>query len=790
MRKDYYHFIGVGGIGMSALARILLHGNTSISGSDNSRNQTVIDLEREGLSFKLGQKAANIRPGMTVVYSSAVKEDNPEYKAALDQNCEIIHRSELLKRLMVGFRSLTVTGTHGKTTTSSLLAAVMCNAGLDPSFAVGGILADYKSNGKKGNGEFFVAEADESDGTFIKYPSFGAIVTNIESEHLDHYGSEKNLHKAFKKFMTQVSSKEHLFTCGDDPVIRKMSKGVGTFYGFGKDCDLQVYQCRQKGWKSFFNVSFNGKKFTNIELSLPGEHNVLNALAVFGLAIRLGVSEKVIRDTFRNFKGVARRSQTLSEIRNVQIIDDYAHHPTEIITTLKAIRNASGERRIVLAFQPHRYSRTKDCMGSFGNAFKYADDLIFTDIYSAGEKEISGITIEAIQEEVKRESRQTSSYIPRNELSSYLSENLRPHDILVTMGAGDITKVAREVSDGFSQSPPRQMTVGIIQGGLSSEHEVSLNSAVNIRNSLNPDLYNKKDFTISREGKWTIDGHSSSSPVSQEILNHIQSCDILLPILHGPFGEDGIIQGFLETLNKPYVGCDHRSAAVCMDKVMTKRLMRSEGIVTAPFVSFSSAEWLDKSERIIKEIVEKLHFPLFVKPSHLGSSIGVSKVLDKESLPQSVEKAFEGDSYILVEQGIVGREMEFAVLGNDSLQVAGPGEVCTGGKVYDYDRKYGSESMGTDLNPALPDGLAEEGRALAKKAYNVAMCTGLARVDFFLDKQGKFWLNEINPMPGFTGISLYPKLWEAEGTSNTELMDKLIILGLQRHRTQEFHFHC
>ncbi|MFT4553027.1 MAG: UDP-N-acetylmuramate--alanine ligase [Chlamydiales bacterium] len=785
MTQGPYHFIGIGGIGMSALARILIQRNIKVSGSDITRNKNVMALEQLGAQLKLGHDSSNIKKGMTVVYSSAVKQGNPELQAAKTQQCTLIHRSDLLKDLMSGYHSLNVTGTHGKTTTSSLLAAVMVHAGFDPSYAIGGMLADFESNGTSGAGKYFVAEADESDGSFTKYPSHGAIVTNLEKEHMDHYGSEKALESAFQGFITEVSSKELLFTCGDDPGLRKIYQGQAVWYGFGENCNLRTTSYHHKGWGTVFNLDFEGNKYSDIELSLSGKHNVLNATAVFGLALRLGIPENSIRKTFREFKGIGRRCQLLGEYRQVRILDDYAHHPTEISTTLEAIKSGSGERRVVGVFQPHRYSRTKDCMESFASVFDAADKLLITDIYAAGEDPIEGVSAEAILQEIQKASKLPCHYVPRDQLKDKLVDLLRPHDIVVTMGAGDITNVASELVNHFKISPPKQLTVAILKGGRSSEHEISLESAKNVSQSLNTDLYDLKEITISKDGYWKKSTTASEKLVSPGVLEDLYSCDIVIPVLHGPFGEDGIVQGFLDTLGIAYVGCDHRSAALCMDKVVCKRMVEAVGIPIVPYTTFSQTEWRHSPQEILERISKQLKFPLFVKPSHLGSSIGVSKVEEEKDLNTAIEQAFSGDTHVLVEEGVVGRELEFAVLGNDNVEVAGPGEVCTNGKVYSFESKYGSSSMSTNIQPELPDGVAEKGRALAKKAYTAALCTGLARVDFFYDEKGEYWLNEINPLPGFTSISLYPSIWKANGLDSSALMDKLLILGLERSRSQE-----
>jgi UDP-N-acetylmuramate--alanine ligase len=356
-----------------------------------------------------------------------------------------MHRSDLLLQLMNGYKTLSVAGTHGKTTTSSLLAYVLAEGGVDPSFAVGGMIPQFQANAGHGQGEYFVAEADESDGTFLKYHSYGAIITNIDLDHMNYFGTEEVLVQSFQQFASQVSSSKHLFWCGDDSRIRGLAL-PGISYGFSKECALRASNVRQEGWRILFDAEFNGAHYSNVQVSLIGSHNVLNALAVFGLALTIGVKEESLRSALIAFGGVKRRCEKKGEVNEILMLDDYAHHPTEIETTLQGIRSAIGIRRLVVVFQPHRYSRTKDCLGSYGRIFEAVDELLVTDIYGAGELPIPGVSHEKVLAEVKDVSRVPCRYIPRKDLLKYLAEYLRPHDVLVTLGAGDITKLGSELA--------------------------------------------------------------------------------------------------------------------------------------------------------------------------------------------------------------------------------------------------------------------------------------------------------------------------------------------------------
>jgi UDP-N-acetylmuramate--alanine ligase len=443
--SERFHFIGIGGIGMSGLARILLEQNIDVSGSDIAASPIT---EALGAKMAIGHNSSNVSPSMTVVYSSGIPRDNPEYQAAVNLKCVMLHRSDLLFRLMQGYKTLAITGTHGKTTTSSLLSWVLSDCGLDPSFAVGGMISQFQSNGRHGKGEHFVAEADESDGSFLRYTPYGAIVTNIGLDHMNHYLSEEALTDAFKKFMSQVENTRLLFWCGDDERLRKLAS-PGVAYGFGEGCALRASRFRQGGWASSFDLSFEGKQYSSVETALIGRHNVLNALAVFGLALRLGIDEGEIRRAIKSFGGVRRRCELKGETHGVVFYDDYAHHPTEIRAVLGALRQAMPERRLVAVFQPHRYSRTKDCLGAYGNIFDAADVLLITDIYAAGEAPLPGITAETVLAEVRQHSAISSFYFSRRALAEELAKRALPRDVVVTLGAGDITKAGMEAIEAL-----------------------------------------------------------------------------------------------------------------------------------------------------------------------------------------------------------------------------------------------------------------------------------------------------------------------------------------------------
>lgn len=790
-----YHFIGIGGIGMSGLAHILLEKKMQVSGSDLRLGPHTQNLSQKGAHIFEGHAPHHVASGDTIVLSSGIHPSNPEYLAALALECPVLHRSELLAELMSEHEALAVAGTHGKTTTTALLVAVLTEAGLDPSFAVGGVMKG--GNGKFGAGKFFIAEADESDGSFVRYFPKGAIITNVEPEHLNHYQSFAELKKAFQSFASNVSCPDWLFYCGDDPHLPAIMNGKGIAYGFGEESEVRLKNCLQKGWQMHFDLEWNSRLYPNVSVNLVGRHNALNAAAVFGLALTLGIEETVVRHALSHFTGVERRCEKKGEVGGVLFLDDYAHHPTEIQTTLQGVREAIQEKRLVGLFQPHRYTRTRDLFHEFSLAFSHLDHLFVTDVYAAGEAPIEGISGETLAKSIRNLSPTRVSYLPREKLVQTIQDFLRPHDVLITIGAGDITHLHPHLMANWS---PKKYEVGLLFGGRSDEHEISLRSARFVDQNLNPELYNVTHFYIDKEGHWTFGRQaqqilSGGAPVCLEekvsflhpdIAKEIEKCELFVPILHGPFGEDGTLQGMFEMLGKPYVGPNHRTAAIAMDKALTKRIVAASGVKTPKDVTLRYLDWCFQKEDVLLKVTSTLRFPLYVKPIALGSSIGISYVKSSEELSSAIEKALVYDLQVIVEEAVEGaRELEFAVLGNTlghSVQVPAPGEKIASGSFVDYEKKYGQQPVASTVSVELSPGLVEKGKELAYKAYCAVGGSGLTRVDFLLDSYGEFWFFEMNTLPGMQALSLFPKIWQREGLAGEALLNRLIALALEQNR--------
>lgn len=449
MESETFHLIGIGGIGMSALARILLKQGYRVQGSDVSQSPLTDELAKEGAKIIIGHRAEGLE-GTKVVYTSAVNEKNVEFAFAKNEGFSLLHRSDLLDFLMRKKKPLLVTGTHGKTTTTSLLASSLLEAGVDPSFVVGGIVQSLQTNGRDGKGNYFVAEADESDGSFLKTAAFGAIVTNCDNDHLDYWKTDERQNDAFKTFFSAVQEKKHLFWCKDDLRLSSLCP-KGFSYGFSKDADLHVNHFSQDENGIGFDLSFQNKIYPSIKVPLFGRHNALNCAAVFGLCLTLGVGEETLRSSFKKFQGVKRRLEWKGEKNGVVCYDDYGHHPTEVKATLKAFKERMKGKRVVVLFQPHRYTRTKELWEDFVKSFDDADILFLTDIYAASEAPLKGITGEALADDTRKHMHGKVIFSPRSQLENDVAKILCPGDALLTLGAGDVTYAGEKILQKYAK---------------------------------------------------------------------------------------------------------------------------------------------------------------------------------------------------------------------------------------------------------------------------------------------------------------------------------------------------
>lgn len=438
-KKSKFHFIGIGGIGMCGLAELLKNMGHEVSGSDLNENANTEDLRKKGVRVYIGHDHSHLGDVDVVVYSSAVKSDNPEWIAAKIKQIPVIPRAEALSEIMRSKRGIAVAGTHGKTTTTSLISSIFLHANLRPTIVVGGRFEKIGSTALLGDGEWMIAEADESDGSFHKLSPEIAIITNIDSDHLDFYKTFENVQKAFYQFAQRVPFYGYVIVCGDDSVTQRLFEGFPKrciFYGFSVDNDFYL-----KGEKSEYDVYINDWKtksvsrISHLSLQVPGRHNALNALGAFVAAYQCGIPVETISEGLKNFHGVERRFQYKGEVNSIKVYDDYGHHPTEVRAVLEAFKEKFPNERLVTLFQPHRFSRTQDCWHEFINCFYLTDVLLLTDIYAAGEASIPNINAKRLYDEIKIENK---FYLPNSTSKvQSLKKILKPGDIFLTLGAGD-----------------------------------------------------------------------------------------------------------------------------------------------------------------------------------------------------------------------------------------------------------------------------------------------------------------------------------------------------------------
>jgi UDP-N-acetylmuramate--alanine ligase len=462
-RINTIHFVGIGGSGMGGIAEVLINLGYRVQGSDLRASPVTERLSAQGARVMIGHASSNIAGADVVVVSGAVPADNSEISAALEQRIPVVPRAEMLGELMRFRHAIAVAGTHGKTTTTSLVASILAEGGEDPTFVIGGLLKSAGSNARLGAGRYLVAEADESDSSFTHLQPLIAIITNIDNDHLAaHDGDFEHLKTSFVDFLHNLPFYGLAVLCFDDEHVRSILPRVSrptVTYGMSEGADVRAVNLRRDGGVTHFRVERAGTATVELTVNLPGTHNVLNSLAAIAVASELGVETAAIRRALALFQGIERRLQHVAEIDTqagpVTLVDDYGHHPTEIVATLEALRQAYPQRRVVLAFQPHRYTRTRDLIDDFGRALSGADALIVTEVYAAGEAPIAGADGRAICRAVRGRGQIEPVFVEKVEdLASAVRDLLRANDLLVTMGAGNMNAVSHALPAQLTRLAP------------------------------------------------------------------------------------------------------------------------------------------------------------------------------------------------------------------------------------------------------------------------------------------------------------------------------------------------
>jgi len=446
-RTRHVHLIGIGGSGMAGIAEVLINLGYQVSGSDLRASETTDRLVRLGGRVMIGHDATNIADAQLVVYSTAVREENAELQAARAAGMPVIPRADMLAELMRMKYGIAVGGSHGKTTTTSMIGAVLARGGLDPTIVVGGRLHGIGANAQLGHGQFLIAEADESDGSFLRLAPAVTVITNIDREHLDYFGDVAGLRQAFTYFANRVPFYGVSILCADDPQVREILPAITkrhTRYGTGEECEVRARDVQLLPHGARFEVEAFGRALGALELHVPGHHNVLNALAAVTVGLEVEVGFALIAEALAGFRGVGRRFETRGEACGVRVIDDYGHHPTEIRATLAAARGLGG--RVLVVFQPHRYSRTAALEAEFGRAFGHADHAWVLDIYAAGEAPIAGVSSAALVEKAARAGAAHLEYAADpSAAADAVARDAKRGDVVITLGAGDVWKLGDRI---------------------------------------------------------------------------------------------------------------------------------------------------------------------------------------------------------------------------------------------------------------------------------------------------------------------------------------------------------
>jgi UDP-N-acetylmuramate--alanine ligase len=448
-QRPHYHFVGIGGAGMSGIATVLLEMGYRITGSDLADSIVLQRLRGLGAEIAIGHSAENVDGADRLVYSTAIPEDNVELATAQDKGIRLFHRAEMLTELMSGRATIAVAGTHGKTTTTSMIGVAFTRAGLDPTLVVGGDIRQFGTNARLGQGPHLIMEACESDDSFLRFRGCSQVITNIEPDHLDRHGCVEKICESFEAFMGLVPPEGFLVVCADSERLMDVARRVGhslTTYGLSPEAEVSAAEVRLEGCNSSFDLRLGGRSAGPVLLQVPGRHNIQNALGAIAASLKAEMGLEMIKAALGEFSGARRRFDLLGEVRGALVVDDYAHHPTEIVATLRAAREGFG-RRIIAVFQPHLFSRTRLLLNDFAGAFREADEVIITDIYAAREAGQGGIDGHELYERVREEEPGKSvEYVAnKDDIVPLIAERVGPGDMVLTLGAGDVRTVAERL---------------------------------------------------------------------------------------------------------------------------------------------------------------------------------------------------------------------------------------------------------------------------------------------------------------------------------------------------------
>jgi UDP-N-acetylmuramate--L-alanine ligase len=799
--QDRFHLIGVGGAGMSALARWLAELGGRVSGSDMHDSPTLAELRTRGVHAYTPHDPTQMDDPTWVVVSDAIHPDNPEVIEAMRRGLPIWRRSQLMGWLLKPYRTIAVSGTHGKTTTTAMIAAILEEAGYDPLVLLGGewmhTQPPWAGNIRLGKGEWAVVEACEAYESFLDLQPDIALVTNVEPDHLDYHGTFERLQQSFVRFCQHVRPGGYIICCGDNQGVQAVCSRFHAhgrrerpplLYGFGESNELRGAILERTPEGTHFRLilspalrfpSRSGGSLqeggnlasgeeTDFYLPLPGDHNVQNALGAIAVAQILHIPFEVQRRALAAFRGVKRRQELVGEVAGITFVDDYAHHPTEIEATLAALRQRFPNRRLVVLYQPHLYSRTRDQLEGLIRSLAAADSVVITDIYPAREKPIPGVSASLIADGLLEQGHPTVFYVPiKEQIPARLLPHLSPGDVVVTMGAGDIDRVAPMLIRLLeARGQVRRLRIAVLMGGDSPERDVSILSGMRVLQALDSDRFIGIPVDPARL-------HGSEEVWGLLDLLQGERPDLAFIALHGRHGEDGAIQGLLEMLGVPYTGSGILASALAMNKYAAKIVLQSAGLTTPPGVLVHRAQLPDDFAPFDVPGITNLRLPLIVKPNEGGSTLGTTRVWEWEQLPRALRKAFAYDERALVEELIEGVEVSVPVIGTRHPQPLPPVEIVPRTGFYGFQAKY-TPGMTEEIVPArLPEEMRELLQSTALQAHLALGCRSMSRVDIILREFTPFVL-EVNTIPGLTPTSLLPRSAEAAGISFSQLITYLI----------------
>ncbi|MEN3001253.1 MAG: UDP-N-acetylmuramate--L-alanine ligase [Armatimonadota bacterium] len=782
--RDRFHLIGIGGAGMSALARWLAERGAMVSGSDLVESPVLDALRARGIRAYTPHDPAQMGDPTWIVVSDAIHPDNPEVIEAMRRQLPIWRRSQLLGWLLKPYRVIAVSGTHGKTTTTAMIATILEEAGYDPRVLLGGDLAHaqppWEGNIRLGKGEWAVVEACEAYESFLDLEPEIAVVTNIDPDHLDFHQTFERLQASFAHFCQRVRPGGHRVCGGDNRGVQEMCRLLHArgaherpplLYGFGESNDLRAAILARTPDGTEFELigsEWHTAQGARFHLPLPGDHNVQNALAAIAVGQLLGIPIDTQQRALARFHGVRRRLELVGEAAGITLVDDYAHHPVEIEATLAALRQRFPNRRLVVIYQPHLYSRTRDQLKGLIHSLSAADMVVITDIYPAREKPIPGVSASLIADGLLENDQPPTLYVPiKEQIPHRLLPHLVPSDVVVTMGAGDIDKIAAPLLRLLeARGQVRRLRIAVLMGGDSPERDVSLLSGMRVLQALDPERFIGIPIDPAqlkgKEGVWGL----------LDLLQN-ERPDLAFIALHGRHGEDGAIQGLLEMLGIPYTGSGILPSALAMNKHAAKIVLQSAGLTVPPGVLVRQSDLSEVAD--LSEIpgLSNLKLPLIVKPNEGGSTLGTTRVWEWEQLPRALRKAFAYDERALIEELIEGIEVSVPVIGTRTPQALPPVEIVPRTGFYGFQAKY-TPGLTEEIVPArLPEEVLELLKATALQAHLALGCRSMSRVDIILRDLTPFIL-EVNTVPGLTPTSLLPRSAEAAGIPFPQLITRLI----------------